>query len=303
MKPISTSFLIAFLFLLISNLAFSQQAQLQPLWKDGIPNNPVNYSQELVRTADVNESSPSQMNRVFSQVSEPEYIIYKAVESRNQHVGIVICPGGGFRDVWFDREGVDFALWLADKGITSLVLKYRTFNKDADGFKLERDKFNPEVYADAKQAIYILKSKADELGIDTNKIGIGGFSAGGALSLMATLEIFQDRLPEYAEHTKNTTPDFACLIYPGIADPFYKAVGKKRPVPPVFMVNGAEDVKTPALRCLKLYETLLENDVKAELHIYGKGGHGFDSGIGRGYAVETWQNGFIAWLKDMGFLT
>ena len=118
------------------------------------------------------------MNRVFSQVSEPEYIIYKAVESRNQHVGIVICPGGGFRDVWFDREGVDFALWLADKGITSLVLKYRTFNKDADGFKLERDKFNPEVYADAKQAIYILKSKADELGIDTNKIGIGGFFGG-----------------------------------------------------------------------------------------------------------------------------
>ena len=136
--------------------------------------------QEKVRSEKVNESSLSQKNRVFSQVTTPTYILYQPEKNISTRVAVVICPGGGFRDVWFDREGADFAMWLVQKGITSLVLKYRTFNKDADNFTLERDVYNTEVYADAKQAIHILRSQADELGIDQNKIGIGGFSAGGA---------------------------------------------------------------------------------------------------------------------------
>ncbi len=157
----------------------AQSPQELPLWPDGIPDNPIIYAQEKVRSEGVNEGSPSQMNRVFSQVSKPTYMLYKPHKNRSNGVAIVICPGGGFRDVWFDREGVDFALWLAEKGITSLVLKYRTYNPDAEVFSLQRNKYNSEVYADAKQAIHILRSQAAELGIDLNKIGIAGYSAGG----------------------------------------------------------------------------------------------------------------------------
>ena len=82
----------------------------------------------------MSESSLSKKNRVFSQVSEPTYTLYKAKKEAANGVALVICPGGGFRDVWFDREGADFAMWLAEKGITSLVLKYRTFNSDANNF-------------------------------------------------------------------------------------------------------------------------------------------------------------------------
>jgi len=291
------------LFLIVTtNPVAAQKSKEYPLWEKGIPNNPVEYQQEKVREESVNESSPSQKNRVFSQVSEPTYTLYKAKKDVPNGVAVVICPGGGFRDVWFDREGADFALWLADRGITSLVLKCRTFNADAEGFTLERDAYNPEVYADAKQAIHILRSESEKLNIDKNKIGIVGFSAGGALALYAALSIFESQLPGYAKFDENTDPDFVCPIYPGINNAIYHTVKHKQKIPPMFMVNGAQDDVTPADKCIQLYTALLERKVTAELHIYAKGTHGFDSGIGRGNSVSTWQNSFINWLKDLNFI-
>ena len=294
------------LFLLIgfisTNPVLSQSLQELPLWPDGIPDNPISYTEEMVRSEGVNESSPSQMNRVFSQVSDPTYMLYQPDKNIVNGVAVVICPGGGFRDVWFDREGVDFAIWLSEKGITSLVLKYRTYNPDAEGFSLPRSKYNGEVYADAKQAIHILRIQAAELGIDPDKIGIAGYSAGGSLSLMAALEIYEDKLPEYARFKLNTLPDFACLIYPGVNETVMKTIETKEHIPPMFMINGAEDDVTPAYKCIDLYSALLEKNISAELHIYSKGRHGFDSGIGRGFGVASWQDSFILWLKDMKFL-
>ncbi|MDX9883284.1 MAG: alpha/beta hydrolase [Prolixibacteraceae bacterium] len=217
------------LLLLLACSNFLIVAQLPPeklLWSDGIPNNPVKYKEEKMRTYDmeIREGSLSHMNRVFSCVSESAYILYQPEKGKANGIAMVICPGGGFRDLWIDREGNDFALWLAEKGITSLVLKYRTFNSDEEGFTLERDTYNPEVYADARQAVHILRSQADRLGIDKNKIGIGGFSAGGALSIMAMLELYEDKLPSYAKFEVETQPNFACLVYPGIRDNFIEAV-------------------------------------------------------------------------------
>jgi len=300
MKQSLKVLIVLFLCSVISANIVKAQTEL-PLWPDGIPNNPVKYTEEKVREAGVNKSSPSQKNRVFSQVSNPIYVLFQADKDKANGVAIVICPGGGFRDVWFDREGVDFAMWLADKGITSLVLKYRTFNPDTEGFSLDRDEYNKEVYADAKQAIHILRSQSDKLNIDKNKIGIAGYSAGGALSLYAALEIFESILPEYTDFKEDTTPDFVCPIYPGINNAIYHAVKHQKKIPPMFLINGAEDEVTPADRCIKLYTALLERKIPAELHIYAKGEHGFDSGIGRGYSVASWQNNFLLWLKDLNF--
>lgn len=304
MKSIKTKLTlsVAAIMFLCSNLTNAQSTKELPLWPNGINDNPVQYEEEKVRTSEVNESSLSGKNRVFSQVSEPTYSIYQAEKSKNTGVAIVICPGGGFRDVWFDREGVDFALWLADKGVTSLVLKYRTFNSDAKSFSMKRDVYDKEVYADAKQAIHLLRSQSDQLGIDKNKIGIGGFSAGGALSLYAALNLFESVLPEYTHFEESTMPNFVCPIYPGINNAIYSAIKHKENIAPMFLVNGAEDTVTPAIKCIQLYTALLERGVPAELHVYAKGNHGFDSGIGRGYGVSTWRDSFIAWLKDLEFI-
>jgi acetyl esterase/lipase len=284
-----------------SNILIAQLPEEKPLWPNGVSNHPIKYKEEKQRSSDVQSSSPSQLNRVFSCISSPTYIIHKPQKPNG--VALVICPGGGFRDVWLDREGNDFAIWLAKQGITSLVLKYRTYNSDDLIAKMSMNDYFPHVYADAKQAIYILRSQAKELGIDPQKIGISGYSAGGALSLSVGLDLFEKALPAYANFGQTSaTPNFLCLIYPGISPQIQNAAEKKATLLPAFFLNGAEDNVTPASNCIDLYKTFLSKKAPAELHIYSKGGHGFDSGIGRGHAIATWQESFIIWLKDMKFL-
>jgi acetyl esterase/lipase len=295
--------LIFFLFGVSILDGYSQLPSEKPLWPNGIPGNPVKYKEEKLRSESSRKSSLSQQNRVFSCVSVPTYIIHQHEKGKANGVALVICPGGGFRDVWFDREGNDFGLWLAQHGITSLVLKYRTFNTDAEGFKLTRNEYMPHVYADAKQAIYTLRSKAVELGIDVNKIGIAGFSAGGSLSMIAALGRYESELPSYSGLNKvNTKPDFVGLFYPGLDTGMINLAGKKETFPPAFIMNGGEDTTTPAANCIELYKVLISKKFSTELHIYAKGGHGFDSGLERGYAISTWRDSFIAWLKDTGFI-
>jgi acetyl esterase/lipase len=300
-------YLYVSLVLILSGISIQNcNAQLpseKPLWPGGIPGNPVKYKEEKVRSESFRKSSLSQQNRVFSCVSVPTYIIHTPLKEKANGVAIVICPGGGFRDVWFDREGNDFALWLAQNGITSLVLKYRTFNTDAEGFKLSRNEYMPQVYADAKQAIYTLRSRAKELNIDENKIGISGFSAGGTLSMMAALGMYENELPSYSGLNKvNSKPDFVGLFYPGLDPNLLNLAAKKDAFPPVFIMNGGEDTTTPAANSIELYKILTSKRFTTELHIYAKGGHGFDSGVERGYGISTWRDSFIAWLKDTGFL-
>ncbi|MCG6537055.1 MAG: alpha/beta hydrolase, partial [Syntrophales bacterium LBB04] len=199
--------------------------------------------------------------------------------------------------------GTDFALFLAKYGITSMVLKYRTYNTNGEDLPLKYDEYIYHVYADAKQAIYLFRSQAKELGLDAAKIGIAGFSAGGSLALGTALEIGDDKLPAYTEHTKpNTRPDFACLVYPGIHPDFIKAAEVKANIPPLFIINGGEDTVTPAKNGIDLFSALHKRNIRAEIHIYAKGGHGFDSGVERGNGISTWRDNFIAWLKDMEIL-
>jgi acetyl esterase/lipase len=298
---------ILFSFLVMSVVwNFNCTAQLpkeQPLWPNGIPNNPVKYKEEKLRTSAPLKSYLSPLNRIFSCVSVPTYIIHKPENGKSNGVAVVVCPGGGFSDVWFDREGNEQGLWLAQRGVTSLVLKYRTFNTKEEGFTLKRNEYDPQVYADAKQAIYILRSQAKELNIDENKIGIIGFSAGGSLSLMIALEMYEKELPAYANfHQISTKPNFAGLFYPGLHPEMINLAGIKDSIPPVFIINGGPDKTTPAANCIELYKALTSKHVSTEMHIYAKGDHGFDSGVGRGYGISIWRDSFIAWLKDTGFI-
>ena len=295
--------IIASIFLILSGTGIAQLPAEQLLWPDGIPGNPVKYKEEKLVRNSYRPGSESQGNRVFSCVSVPTYIIHRPEKGKSTGVAIVICPGGGFRDVWFDREGNDLGLWLAKRGVTSLVLKYRTFNTGEEGFKLTWNDYAPHVYADARQAIYTLRNNAKELDIDMNKIGIGGFSAGGTLSLMAALGIYQEKLPSYVKFGKiNTNPDFVGLFYPGLNSDLMKQVKNKDIFPSVFIMNGGEDTTTPAANCIELYNMLTSKKVSVEMHIYAKGGHGFDSGIERGNGISIWRDSFAAWLKDKGFI-
>jgi len=272
----------------------------KPLWPDNNFTNLIQYDQgEQVRTHAPAPGSPSGFNQVYSFVSRPTYRILQAPSEIANGVGLVICPGGAYREVWLDREGHDLAIWLQARGITSLVLKYRTNSgEEGRGGDYAWDDYLPNVFADAHQAIRLLRSQTTELQLDPNKIGICGFSAGGNLAFNAVFR------PEPDSDTGGISgaPSFAGLFYPWFREDFRQMVASKRPIPPLFVMNAIDDRLTPVDRCLDFYQAVLKAGAQVELHLFSKGGHGFDLGEGRGESTAMWKESFVAWLEDAGFI-
>ena len=266
-----------------------------PLWEKAPQKADV---KEQVRSLKARADSPSGSNRVFSFVSAPTYTIHRP--NKPNGVGLVICPGGGFVDVWIDREGHDLAIWLKKHNVTSLVLKYRTRPVKLNGRNAWLD-YQRTVQADARQAIRILRKKSRALGLRPGKIGICGFSAGGHLAINTALHA-EGKL---ARGEVSGMPDFAGLFYPGIPDDVVEIMAARTAtgrggggICPMFIVNARVDRLTPAEKCVEFYATLLKAKVDAELHVFGKGSHGFGLGAGAGKSAALWPTSFVAWLSD-----
>ena len=283
-------------------LAVELPAEL-PLWENGSPEYPFRLAvEEQVRTHEAPPGSPTGQNRVFSSVSSPTYSVHRPAKPNG--VGLVICPGGGFRDIWLDREGHDLAIWLKDHHVTSLVLKYRTRPAEMTSREMWQN-YQNAVQADGRQAIRILREQAEDLGLDPHKIGICGFSAGGHLAISCALY----GEPKSREPETSGMPDFAGLFYPGIPDDAQQWIESRSaresaapPICPLFVVNARVDELTPADRCVDLYAPLLKAGVNAELHVFSKGSRGFDLGTGRGQSLALWPTSFVAWLRDCGMI-
>ena len=275
-----------------------------PLWENLPSDQTIRTDvKEQVRVNRPRRGAPSGSNRVFSSVSSPTYSIHRP---RNPNgVGLVICPGGGFRDVWIDREGHDLAIWLKDHNVTSLVLKYRTRPPNDKSPANAWQSYLRTVRADGRQAIRILRQQASELGLQPDKIGICGFSAGGHLALSCAL--YPE--PKLPESDVSGMPDFAGLFYPGIPDDVGQIIESRTSsesampgICPIFIMNARDDKLTPADKCVDFYSMLLRAGVKAELHVFGKGSHGLDLGAGRGESAAIWPRSFVAWLRDSSII-
>ena len=270
-----------------------------PLW----PKPPQDYPntgkiKEKVRSYKT-PGSPTGQNRAFSSVSAPTYSTHRPAKPNG--LGVVICPGGGFRDVWLDREGHDLAIWLKKRNVTSMVLKYRTRLAGDTNRTNTWPKYLLAVQADARQAIRIFRTQAKSLGVRPDRIGICGFSAGGHLALTTALRAEGKR----AKGQPGGMPDFAGLFYPGIPEDVEKILAERTAgrkdahgICPMFIVNARIDRLTPADKCVRFYTMLLKAGVNAELHVFGKGSHGFGMGAGRGKSVALWPTSFAAWLGD-----
>jgi len=274
-----------------------------PLWGKDTPAHAFDLAtKEQVRSHRAKAGALSGRNRAFSSVSMPTYSIHQP--ARPSGVALVICPGGGFRDIWIDREGHDLALWLKEHNVTSLVLKYRTRPTDLSEPNAWQD-YQRAVRADGAQAIRILRQQAKDLGLRTDKIGICGFSAGGHLALSCAIYPGSDG----PRHPVSGVPSFAGLFYPGIPQDVNQVLDTqmssrlmKPDVCPIFIMNARVDHLTPANKCIDFYTRLLKAGVHAELHIFGKGSHGFDMGMNSGKSVALWPRSFIAWLQDCDML-
>lgn len=248
-----------------------------------------------------------------SNVSRPRIEIYRPANPNG--AAVILVGGGGYFRIGIGHEVMPTAKWLAALGVTPIVLYYR----------LPADHW-PAVapFQDAQRAIRIVRSRAQELGIDPKRIGILGFSAGGNLAGIAETR-FADAFytPVDATDQVSARPDFAGLIYPVVSlRPPFDTTRSSRELatqsdsvqaysveshvshdtPPTFLAQAADDPIANIGNSLVMFDALKKNDVDAELHVFDKGGHGW--GLGDpGSAVAAWPRLFAAWARRNGFFS
>jgi acetyl esterase/lipase len=222
-------------------------------------------------------------DQVLTGVTDPTIQVFLPDARTNTGKAVVICPGGGYRNLWIAKEGWKIAAELQKRGIAGIVLKYRHYDRFA-------------AVQDAHRAVRYVRSRAAEWRIDERSIGIGGFSAGGHLALHMAAQLGRpQKWPPDEIDRLSCRPDFLMLIYPGVRLPADAVVDSS--FPPVFIAVAADDDRTPAVDTIQLFTKLKDLKVPAELHVYQGGGHGFGSGTPE-CGCSSWLDLFENWLKQ-----
>ena len=296
---------IFFALMLITSATFAQQKPI-PLYPNGVPNSkkaPATYVEKL------------DQNSFLSGVTVPTITPYfPAIGTANGTV-VVICPGGGYSGLSMENEGSSIAQAFNKIGVTAFVLTYRL---PSDDIMVDRT-IGP--LQDAQRAIQMIRQNAANWNINPNKVGIIGFSAGGHLASTAITH-FNKAVIENSANI-NLRPDFGILLYPVISFGPMAHVGSRENLigktpsqelidlysnekqvtantPPTFLVHAEDDDVVPVQNSLMFYDALLQNKVKAEIHIYQAGGHGF--GLHNGTTKDMWFDRLTNWMDENGWL-
>lgn len=233
-------------------------------------------------------------------VSTPTLTLYRPAKGKANGCGVIVCPGGGYSILAWDLEGTEVAEWLNSLGVTAVILKYRV---------PRRDKAAPHQapLQDAQRAIRLTRKHAAEWGIDPHRLGVLGFSAGGHLTVMTGTQWDRQTYPKIDDADElSCRPDFLVPIYAAyLADAKDKSklsplVRVTRKTPPTFLAVSQDD-KTRGTDAARLFIALKDKGVRAELHIYSHGGHGYGLRPKRSPAA-VWSGPCGKWLERMGFL-
>jgi dienelactone hydrolase len=259
-----------------------------PLWPKGAPGS---ESWDQVEEEAV---MPGWNMPYVRNITQPSLTVYPAEKPNG--AAVIVAPGGAFHYLAIEHEGRQVAECLCSYGITAFILKYRVLRTGDDIQKevqefiasrgaraAEMDALMPMTQADAQQAMRIVRQRAAEWGVNPQKIGFMGFSAGG----MVTSQIALNFTPE-------TRPDFAAPIYGAIFD----EVVASPDAPPLFLLC-AQDDEMASHGSLLMYSAWKAANRPVEMHIYASGGHGF--GMRKlGLPCDTWIERFTDWLKGLG---
>ncbi|MFC1780979.1 alpha/beta hydrolase [Planctomycetota bacterium] len=264
-------------------------------------------------------------NVIVSNVSKPTLTVYLPEPSKATGTGVIVAPGGAFRFLSINMEGHDVARWLAERGIAAFVLKYRVVQSTGSGFDMGArggtdassgeqagttrigapaeagtgesrgaslsteasgmDESGKYGIADGIQAIKVVWEHADEWGIDPNRVGFVGFSAGAMVTAAALLQA-----------DPSTRPNFAAPIYGG---PFGAMPEIPANMPPVFLAWAQDDILVGEM-AMKFYEALKAAGNNPELHIFVSGGHGFGMQE-KGTSSDHWIDMFYYWMEAHGW--
>ena len=256
------------------------------LWPNGAPGSEGKAGLEKVRVTDGGD-------HVVSSIHRPSITPYLPARSTATGAAIIVAPGGGHRELWIDHEGYNVAQWLRERGIAAFVLKYRLAREEGSTYTIEGN-----ALADIQRAIRVVRSSAAQWGLDTARIGVMGFSAGGEVAARAAMS-WDDGNTSATEviDRLSSRPAFQALIYPGNGG----ALTVSKRSPPVFIVAGYNDRPDISRGMAELYLKYKEAGVPAELHLYAAAGHGFGMRATNRSASAGWPSRLVEWLGDMKF--
>lgn len=258
------------------------------LWPGDAPGTETWKMQERVLQIPTKESGTLSL---VSDITVPTLTVVRPGEGKGNGTALIICPGGGFKFLSWESEGMEVARWAADRGITAFVLKYRVRMADSgDTGAADRKTFEDHLKAgkpkidiaraDAVQAIRHLRTDANKYGIARDRIGLMGFSAGAMTTLSVVLKADAEN-----------RPNFAGSIYGAMED-----VPVPKDAPPLFIVHTQEDKLVPAAQATKMFNAWTAAGRHAEMHLYQAGAHGF--GMRKvGSPVDGWTEAFESWLR------
>ncbi|MDN3673167.1 alpha/beta hydrolase [Flavobacterium branchiarum] len=286
------------------------QDKIIPLWTKAIP--------DAIQNTNYRETEINKDQTVvrISQVTTPTISIFLPHETKSNGTAALIFPGGGYSHLSIDKEGIKVAKWLNTMGITAFVIKYRL----PSDLIMQNKTIGP--LQDAQEAMRFIRKNANQWNLDTTKIGVIGFSAGGHLA--SSLSTHYNDVTYKTDFTISARPSFSILIYPVISmikevthkgsmtnllginpskeviDKFSNEESVTANTPPAFIVHATDDIAVPSENSIKYYLALKKNNVPAELHLYEKGGHGF--GLGVNGTSQFWTKDCVEWLKQNGYL-
>ncbi len=271
--------------LLPSTTSAQVKPSIIPLWENGSPG--------FENLRNVPEEAKDYW---VKHINYPTLTAYFPPKEKANGTAVIICPGGGHRLLVINAEGTEPALYLNNIGVTVFVLKYRLGREENSPYSVEK---HPK--EDALRAIRLVRSNAAKWNINSNRIGMLGFSAGGeVVSAVAYENGDGDPNAKDPVDRLNGKPDFQILVYPG---PLFIPDSVNSNAPPLFMVaaNDDECCSAPVVKLLQAYRAA---KVSVEVHLFPNGGHGFNMGNrSLSAAIKGWPQRMADWMADNIFQT
>ncbi len=274
----------------------ADQQEVIPLWPNGAPG-----SEDWTQQEQQTFAPPPISFRTVRNVTQPTLTAFLPHPSVATGTALIICPGGAFHSLAIDHEGIEVARWLNRRRVAAFVLKYRLLSTEVRDEDFERQiqanvsnldkirevtsQIGPLAIADGQQAMKVVRQRATQWGIASDRTGIMGFSAGGRVTIGVALE-----------HDTDSRPNFAASIYGALWEDLAVPAG----APPLFiaLANDDELAVDPGVA---LYCAWRAAGQSVELHIYAQGGHGFgmrEQGLPADHRIDR----FGEWLQVQGFM-
>lgn len=253
------------------------------LWPNGAPG--------FEQRKDIPEQAASYW---VKNVNNPSLTVFLPPRDKATGAAVILCPGGGFRELGFIPEGIAAAEYFNRIGVAAFALKYRLPREPGSVYNLTHPR------QDGLRAMRLVRSRAREWGIDPNRIGMVGFSAGGeVVSMTAFGDTAGDASAPDPIDKISARPDFIVEIYPG-------GVGIPETLPPsappAFLLVASDDVGhvEPVLKILQLYRAA---KAPVEVHVFAKGAHAFNLGTRSKLAtIQNWPQRLADWMADNNLL-